>query len=261
MELPLLSTQDGMPVLGAILAILITVALMMPRRKANRDTEPDEGAKIKATIKGNKSQVPWPTPHQVLGLIQQRRSIFPKDYDGSAPSSDCIDCMLEAANWAPTHGKTEPWRFVVMSGAGKEEFEEMCHNTIKETLGEDSEKYQKYLEKKQKKAAAKAKVSHLIAICMKRQTKPDKLNPEWEEMAACSCAVQNMHLMATSMGVASYWSTGGPLESPNLLNFLGLTEEGDRCLGLFHVGMAPKEKVQAYRATRGPIDKKVTWLS
>ena len=23
--------------------------------------------------------------------------------------------MLEAANWAPTHGRTEPWRFVVLS--------------------------------------------------------------------------------------------------------------------------------------------------
>eukprot|EP00959_Pyramimonas_sp_CCMP1952_P399673 8374009-Pyramimonas_sp.AAC.1 len=96
---------------------------------------------------------------------------------------------------------------------------------------------------------------------MKRKTKPDKINPEWEEMAACACAVQNMHLMATSLGVASYWSTGGPLDSPKLLDFFGLTEEGDRCLGLFHVGMAAKEKVQAYRATRGPIDKKVTWRS
>lgn len=26
--------------------------------------------------------------------------------------------MLEAANWAPTHGKTEPWRFVVLSPDG-----------------------------------------------------------------------------------------------------------------------------------------------
>ena len=25
--------------------------------------------------------------------------------------------MLEAANWAPTHGKTEPWRFVVLDRA------------------------------------------------------------------------------------------------------------------------------------------------
>jgi len=33
--------------------------------------------------------------------------------------------------------------------------------------------------------------------------------PEWEDQAAVACAVQNLHLMATAMGVAGYWSSGG----------------------------------------------------
>lgn len=32
-----------------------------------------------------------------------------------------MENMLEAANWAPTHGKTEPWRFVVLGRAAQEE--------------------------------------------------------------------------------------------------------------------------------------------
>lgn len=36
--------------------------------------------------------------------------------------------MLEAANWAPTHGKTEPWRFVVL---GRRAQEEMVDLTLK----------------------------------------------------------------------------------------------------------------------------------
>lgn len=32
-----------------------------------------------------------------------------------------VETMLEAANWAPTHGKTEPWRFVVLGRAAQEE--------------------------------------------------------------------------------------------------------------------------------------------
>lgn len=32
-----------------------------------------------------------------------------------------METMLEAANWAPTHGKTEPWRFVVLGRAAQEE--------------------------------------------------------------------------------------------------------------------------------------------
>mmetsp|Transcript_29620 Transcript_29620/g.49787 ORF Transcript_29620/g.49787 Transcript_29620/m.49787 type:complete len:274 (+) Transcript_29620:244-1065(+) len=242
-----------LPMLVAVLVLVVTYLIkLLVSRKTKRDA-------AKESAGGKRIEVGAPTPEQVLGLIKKRRSIFPKDYDGSAPPREHIEQMLEAANWAPTHGKTEPWRFVVMSGEGKAEFEEMCHETMKEQLGEGSDKYEKYLEKRDKKKADKAKVSHLIAICMKRKTKPDKIMPEWEEMAACACAVQNMHLMATALGVASYWSTGGPLDSPNLLQFCDLTDEGDRCLGLFHVGMAPPERVQAYRATRGPIGKKVTW--
>ena len=36
--------------------------------------------------------------------------------------------MLEAANWAPTHGRTEPWRFVVL---GRQAQEEMIDVTLK----------------------------------------------------------------------------------------------------------------------------------
>ena len=34
------------------------------------------------------------------------------------------------------------------------------------------------------------------------QADPQKLQPEWEEMAATSCAVQNMWLLGTALGVA-----------------------------------------------------------
>ena len=51
----------------------------------------------------------------LLEVIAQRRSHFPKDYDveGDVPRAK-IEMMLEAAKWAPTHGKTEPWGFVIM---------------------------------------------------------------------------------------------------------------------------------------------------
>ena len=36
--------------------------------------------------------------------------------------------LLEASNWAPTHGKTEPWRYVVI---GQEHMQEMLDLTIR----------------------------------------------------------------------------------------------------------------------------------
>ena len=33
-----------------------------------------------------------------------------------------LERMLEAANWAPTHGRTEPWRYVVLGQEGMQAF-------------------------------------------------------------------------------------------------------------------------------------------
>jgi hypothetical protein len=55
-----------------------------------------------------------PPAEQVAALIAGRRAVFPKDMNGQAVSRGEIEQLLAAANWAPTHKKTQPWRFVVM---------------------------------------------------------------------------------------------------------------------------------------------------
>ncbi len=44
-----------------------------------------------------------------LDVIKSRRTITPKNLNGKKLSTEQLDLMLEAANWAPTHKKTEPW--------------------------------------------------------------------------------------------------------------------------------------------------------
>ena len=44
-----------------------------------------------------------------LEVIKSRRTITPKNLNGKSLSNDELDLILEAANWAPTHKKTEPW--------------------------------------------------------------------------------------------------------------------------------------------------------
>ncbi len=47
-------------------------------------------------------------------LIRNRRAIFPKTYlPGKAIEASFIQELLENANHAPTHKRTEPWRFQV----------------------------------------------------------------------------------------------------------------------------------------------------
>ena len=185
-----------------------------------------------------------------------------QDYTGEEVAREHVQQMLDASNWAPTHGKTEPWRFVVMEKEAIFNFFAACNEAMREKFGAASEKYLAYQAKQDKSRKDKSKCAYVIAICMKRQALPDKLMPEWEEVAATACAVQNMHLMAASLQIASYWSSGGPLEHERVLRHLGLCDPGDRCLGLFYVGKTTDDKIRAHgkAARRGPVADKVTWL-
>ena len=70
-----------------------------------------------------------PTKDATINLIRSRRSVMPKDYSGEEISKDDIEMLLEAANWAPTHHKSEPWRYVVISGAeGVTDYLDMIEN-------------------------------------------------------------------------------------------------------------------------------------
>lgn len=45
--------------------------------------------------------------------MKKRRSITPKNFNDELIEDEEINHILECANTAPTHGKTEPWRFIV----------------------------------------------------------------------------------------------------------------------------------------------------
>ncbi|RLN15106.1 hypothetical protein BBJ28_00021279 [Nothophytophthora sp. Chile5] len=205
----------------------------------------------KTTVRNSNGDKLWTAEE----LIAERRSIFPPDYDTTRTVPRAVmEKMLESANWAPTHGRTEPWRFVIFESPEKRlEVGELLANVYKKMVPE-----QKFLETKYKKIIGNCtSSSYAIAICMKRQ-KSGKI-PEWEEMCSVACAVQNMHLTATAHGVGAYWSSGPPILSQDMKNHLKLGEE-DKCLGLFYVGW-PKEGANLPKGVRRPMTEKVTWIS
>ncbi|CAI5728724.1 unnamed protein product [Hyaloperonospora brassicae] len=187
-------------------------------------------------------------------LVAARRSVFPLDYDRDrAVPRAVLDQMLESANWAPTHGRTEPWRFVVFaSPAARRALGEFLATVYRTTVAPH-----KVLPSKcQKLVDNCATSSYVVAICLKRQ-KRGKI-PEWEEVCAVACAVQNMHLVATAHGVGAYWSSGAiTTETQKMKAYLQLGD-ADRCLGLFYVGM-PKPRAVRVQGVRKPIEDKVVW--
>jgi len=208
-----------------------------------------------------------PSGDGVFGLIKSRRSIFPKDYSGAPVPRRVIERALEAANWAPTHGKTEPWRFAVFMGeAPLARFHAIKRAATERSLKSKPEKLAAALSKIDRKQAELKSVSAIIAIVLKRdRSVKGELMPLWEEQAAVACAMQNFHLQLTAEGFAGYWSSGGVngwAEDEEVRALVGADGacdgERDMILGWFHVGASDKGAM--YKARRGPIESKVTWI-
>jgi nitroreductase len=187
--------------------------------------------------------------HDTNALIRQRRSTFPAQYTGEKVDDAIIWQILENANWAPTHGKTEPWRFVVLTNEKLPAFGDFQAETYKQNTSSENFDEAKFEKLRQNPR----KASHIIAIYMKRQ-ESGKI-PEIEEIEAVACAVQNMYLTATAYQVGAFWSTGGATYLPEGKMFLGLAEN-EKLLGFFYVGVIGKPSPDGVRK---PIQEKVRW--
>lgn len=179
--------------------------------------------------------------------IKTRRTIKPGMMNGQKIPNAQVAALLELADWAPTHAFTEPWRFVVYEdpkvfcaqhaeiykdGAG-ENFNPATYNNL---------------------ANMGANVSHVIIAYMHR-SELSKI-PVVEEVAAASCAIQNILLGAASLNIGSFWSTGGATLKPGMKEFLGLGAE-DQVLGLLYLGYSDA-RPDGVRKT--PLEEKVKWV-
>jgi nitroreductase len=80
--------------------------------------------------------------------------------------------------------------------------------------------------------------------------------PVIEEVEAVSCAVQNILLGATALGIASFWSTGGmALRSP-MRDFLALGED-DHLIGVLYLGYADQH-LEGSRTIS--LEEKIKWM-
>ena len=59
---------------------------------------------------------------QLASIIKNRRSVGFAKMNGKVIPDDTINELLSLADWAPTHGRTEPWRFFVYGRLAKKEF-------------------------------------------------------------------------------------------------------------------------------------------
>ncbi|MEM7679234.1 MAG: nitroreductase [Myxococcota bacterium] len=188
----------------------------------------------------------------VFDAIRQRRSIKPEFMKPDPVDRALLEKLFDAANWAPSHGLTEPWRFIVFQGDARRDLAEAICRTMAEqgqdTLPPD--------DPRRHKVARKTETAPVIAaIVCTPSTKPNIV--EFEEIQSTAMAVQNLHLAARAVGLAGFWSSGKKAFHPRMAEFLGL-EPPARCLGFFYLGYPA---VDWPEGRRGPAAQKIAWRS
>lgn len=193
-------------------------------------------------------------PEALLSVIAARRSMGLSRLSAQSVDRRLIERMVEAANWAPSHEDTEPWRFTVFMGEGREQLFQ-----IFEAAQRDDAAHGKPVRGDSGGARKRAFAAPVwIAIGMQPKLREDgsMLMAVEEEIMAVASAVQNLHLMAQASGLAGMWHSKGTSVHPAVARGLGLEPPG-RLLGFFMCGWPSGEWLSS---SRRPISEKTAWV-
>ena len=160
------------------------------------------------------------------GVISDRRSIQPKDLSARAVHRDILEQLVRNAVWAPTHGMTQPWRFIVFTGEGRERLSAFLGAEYTRITPPEKFMPRKHENHVQRPLQAPA----IIALGVARD--PNRKISAMEEQFA---------MVRSSVSASGYSSTGAGMRT-----FLGLGDE-DSCLGLFYIGYPAVEWPKGYR--------------
>jgi nitroreductase len=164
-------------------------------------------------------------------LVRTRRTH--KAYDPAPVDRAVLDELFDLARWAPNHHLTNPWRFRVLGPAALE--------ALKEAAGPEN-------------ASKLDRAPTLVAVSV-TQSGEDPIADE-EDLAAGAGAALIVLLGAHARGLGGYWRTPGVLRTPQGRAACGIPD-GEKVLGLLHLGRAKGEKIAPERA---PLEAIRTYL-
>ena len=182
-------------------------------------------------------------------IITGRRSVKPAVFNGLRIEDSEIRQLLSLANWAPNHGLTEPWRFIVYSGEAVRRFCTEHAELYRQGTTPDRFNPGKY--EKQKHNGDKA--SHIIMVYVRRGGNANITAQE--EICATAAAIENILLGASALGIAVLWSTGGMVMDDIMKEYLHLHRD-DIVIGMLYMGYTDEP---AKTGKRQPIEEKIIW--
>ncbi|PGT81381.1 nitroreductase [Bacillus sp. AFS040349] len=187
----------------------------------------------------------------VLSAIATRRSIG-KVKEDPVPS-ELIHQILEAGTWAPSHFRTEPWRFFVLTGDARKALGKTLASLVEKTLEDpNSEESRKRLEREENKPL---RAPVIIAVAVEPTTANKRVMMK-EEVAAVCAAVQNMLLTAHALGLGAIWRTGESCYSNEVKELFTLSSESEM-VGLLYIGYPDMKEMTGKRQAVSAV---TTWL-
>ena len=159
-----------------------------------------------------------------------------------------IEKLLSAAVQAPNHYKVRPWRFVVLTGKGRDRLGEAMAAALKEKQPD----FPEVAFEKEKSKPLRSPV--VIAVGVDKPAL--KKVKEIENISAVAAAIQNLLLAAHAEGLGAKWRTGDPAEDPKVKQFLGF-ESDQQLIGFIYIGYP---EFQPELRERPSFENKTVWM-
>jgi nitroreductase len=169
----------------------------------------------------------WET---VVSTIRDRRSNLNVDPERPVPR-ELVDQLLDLATWAPNHYRTNPWRFVVLTGPARARVGEIAARALQAT-GQPEAK--ESIVERQRTQFLRAPA--VIVAASAPDEDPIK---HVENKHAVAAGVQNILLGAQAAGLAGAWRSGLAMTDPEVSGpvkeALGL-DPGDEIVSFVYLG-------------------------
>lgn len=144
-----------------------------------------------------------------------------------APTPDQLHVLFKAALRAADHGNMQPWRFLVIEGAGLSQLGSLF---AKAATAKNPEITQSEIERCHAMPQRAPMIVVAIAKCQ-----PNPKVPQVEQIIAAGAATQNLLNAAFATSVGAVWRTGDMAYDPIVKEALGLTE-GEEIIGFIYLG-------------------------
>ena len=167
-------------------------------------------------------------------VINSRRTIY-RFSDKLVKEKD-LEAAFHAANSAPCHKLTFPWKFYVLGMETREKLLERVGFLAREKADKKGESDKILAEKK---AISKIRDVPVIIAVTSKLTAGDIFR-EQEDYAATVCSLHNLVLSLWDLGIGSQWSTGSITRDDSTYAHLQIDSQKEKIIGFLKIGYPEK---------------------